>query len=219
MKKGMGNPTSPEFHKVFERGHRFDFSPSIINQYLSCPDPEGPSATVFVLTKGKYSSWPKNNNLHFSILSTRYSILHKIGVYNWLPITHKFTITKSLPSLLYLIGTKQSFNLGRLMFDHVLRHIESKAQKLGICYSSIFLGFLLLIRLLSPMLISTVVLHPKFVCSISFLGVNTSLTSPPARELLRLTLLQMILALLLLVSVPMLLHHLALLPLFFILNS
>ena len=36
--KGMGNPTSIDFRTVFIRGHRFAFSPILINAYLSCPD-------------------------------------------------------------------------------------------------------------------------------------------------------------------------------------
>ena len=42
LKKVVGDPTSPDFYKVYVRGHWFDFSPTILNAYLGCPDPEGP---------------------------------------------------------------------------------------------------------------------------------------------------------------------------------
>ena len=42
LTKGMGDPMSPDFQKVFLRGHHFDFSPSIINLFLQCPDLMGP---------------------------------------------------------------------------------------------------------------------------------------------------------------------------------
>ena len=34
----MGNPASPNFQKTMVRGHYFDFSISIINQYKECID-------------------------------------------------------------------------------------------------------------------------------------------------------------------------------------
>ena len=124
LTKGMGDPTSPDFQKVYVRGHQFDFLPSILNAYLGCPNPKGPiiqppvHQVVSVIIGGKLSSWPAKGNVPSSILSTKFCILHKIIIYNWLPGNHKSHVTKALASLLFQIGTKQRFNLGRLMFDH-----------------------------------------------------------------------------------------------------
>ena len=38
LSKDMGNQTSPNFQKMMVRGHTFDFSHSIINQYWECTD-------------------------------------------------------------------------------------------------------------------------------------------------------------------------------------
>ena len=42
LTKGMDDPMSPDFQKVLMRNHYFDFSPTIINQFIQCPDPMGP---------------------------------------------------------------------------------------------------------------------------------------------------------------------------------
>ena len=41
LKKEMEDPTSPDFQNVYVRGHRFDFSPNILNAYLDCSNPKG----------------------------------------------------------------------------------------------------------------------------------------------------------------------------------
>ena len=75
-------------------------------------------------------------------MSTKYAILHKIGIYNWLPSTHTSHVTKTLATLLFQIGTRQIFNLRRLVFDNILRYVESFALKLGIGYPSFIFGIL-----------------------------------------------------------------------------
>ena len=78
---------SPDFQKVLVHGHLFDFSPSIINQFLQCPNPVGPQPisdlqdVVSVLTHGKLLSWPAKGNLPLVDLSLRYCILHKMHEY------------------------------------------------------------------------------------------------------------------------------------------
>ena len=47
-----------------------------------------------------------------------------------------------LATFLFLIGTRQRFNLGCLLFDNILRHAESFALKLGIGYPSFIFGIL-----------------------------------------------------------------------------
>ena len=132
---------------MYVRGHRFDFSPSILNNYLGCHDHEGPmiqpviQRVVLVITKDRYSAWPDKGNGPSFVLSTKFSILHKIGIFNWFLDTHKYHLTKVSTSLIFLIGTKQTFNLGRLMFEHILRHAEYDVQKLGLITPP-FLGFL-----------------------------------------------------------------------------
>ena len=112
LRKGMGDSTSLAFQKVLVQGHCFVFSTSIINQFLQCSDPVGPQPIpdlrkmVSMLTYGKLSSLPTSRNLASVDLSIRYSIVHKIDIYNWLSRTHKSAITKTFATLLFVINTK-----------------------------------------------------------------------------------------------------------------
>ena len=62
--KDMGKPSSPTFQKAIVRGHRFELSPSIINQYLEyehVPDNEVVVSEidpmVSVINGGKVQTW------------------------------------------------------------------------------------------------------------------------------------------------------------------
>ena len=62
LSKNMGDPSSPNFQKATMRGHRFEFSPSIINQYLECEDV--PDDEVEVLeTNPIHHYWRKCSNV------------------------------------------------------------------------------------------------------------------------------------------------------------
>ena len=91
LSKDIGNPESLDFQKTVVRGHMFKFSPSIINQYWECDyvleneeevleiDP-----MVSVITGGKLKTWPYKFNIRSYYLTSRYSILQKIIMCNWL---------------------------------------------------------------------------------------------------------------------------------------
>ena len=85
---------------------------------------------------------PYKYNLWFSQLSSRYSILHKISMCNWLPITHRMTVTKNFTTLLFQIKVKRKFNLGKLVFKHVLGHVKNAAYRKAIGYPSLIFGIL-----------------------------------------------------------------------------
>ena len=137
LSKDMGDPSSSNFRKATMQGYWFKFSPSIINQYWECEDflddeievPET-DPMVSVITRGKVRTSPQKYNLCSSHLTSRYSFLHKIAMRNWLPTTHRTLITKKFTTLLFQIGMKRKFNLGKLVFEHVLGSCrESNLQK------------------------------------------------------------------------------------------
>ena len=97
---------------------------------------------ITVIVGGSLSFSPTKGNVRFSILTIKYAIRRQINIYNWLPGTHTSHVTKTLTTLLFQIGTRQHFNLRRLVFDHILRHDESLALKLGLGYSSFIFGIL-----------------------------------------------------------------------------
>ena len=89
LSKDMGNLASPNFQRMIVRGHTFEFSPSIIYQYLSCPDVLDNEIEVLeidpmvsFITRGKVKTWLYKYNLHSSYLTFRYSISHKIAMCN-----------------------------------------------------------------------------------------------------------------------------------------
>lgn len=73
----------------------------------------------------------------------KYVVLHKIGIANWCPSTHGSGVSPILASLLYQIGTRSTFNFGVFVFNHLLRHVDSFAIKLPICFPCLLSGFLI----------------------------------------------------------------------------
>ena len=51
------------------------------------------------------------------VLTTKYSILHKIAITNWLPRLHLSSISKDLDVLLYVVGTGISFDMANVIFN------------------------------------------------------------------------------------------------------
>ncbi|XP_057779907.1 uncharacterized protein LOC130998509 [Salvia miltiorrhiza] len=92
------DPKSVKFGKVFVRGKVFDFSPSAINK--ACYTANTNTDDVEVdddemtreLTGGKLKAW--TSKFAASTLSWKYSVLHKIAVYNWLPSKNTTALTK-----------------------------------------------------------------------------------------------------------------------------
>ena len=127
-------------------GYSFEFSPNINNQYWECEDIlndeiEVPKTDpmVSLITKGKVRTWPQKYNLQSYYLSSRYSILHKIGMRNCLLITHWTSITKNFTILLFQIGMKRKTNLEKLVFEHVLGHARNPSYRRALGYPLIFL--------------------------------------------------------------------------------
>ncbi|XP_038887175.1 uncharacterized protein LOC120077362 [Benincasa hispida] len=82
----------------------------------------------------------KVNCLAFSV---KYVLLHKIGIENWFPSSHKFGLSTTLASLLYQIDTGAEFNYGVLNFNQIKRHIGSQATKVLSCFHRLICGILL----------------------------------------------------------------------------
>ena len=92
---------------------------------------------VSVITRGKIRSWPYKYKLYSSHLTSKHFILHKIAMRNWLPTTHRTIVTKSFATLLFQIRMKKKFNLGKLVFEHILGHVENASYWKEIGYPSL----------------------------------------------------------------------------------
>ncbi|XP_050902478.1 uncharacterized protein LOC127114129 [Lathyrus oleraceus] len=126
---------SKEFRKVYVRGKCVNFSPSVINKYLGRPDEAQPELEV--------RKWPLKGKLVASKLSVKYAMLHKIGVANWVPTTHKSTIAVMLGNFIYVVGTKSKFDYGSYIFDQTLKHAGSFSVKGPIAFPSLICGIVL----------------------------------------------------------------------------
>ena len=70
LSKNMEDPSSPNFQKATMQGHRFEFSRSIINQYLECEDVLDDEIEVLetnrtqsIIIGGNVQMWPQKYNL------------------------------------------------------------------------------------------------------------------------------------------------------------
>uniref|UniRef100_A0A9I9DGG1 Flocculation protein FLO11-like n=1 Tax=Cucumis melo TaxID=3656 RepID=A0A9I9DGG1_CUCME len=77
-------------------------------------------------------SWPTNKQFSVATLILKYEILHKIGVANCFPSTHMATISIALAQLIFI--------------SHILRHVNTYAINIPICFPHLINGFLLSIH-------------------------------------------------------------------------
>ncbi|XP_057775322.1 uncharacterized protein LOC130994293 [Salvia miltiorrhiza] len=119
------DPKSVKYGKVFVRGKVFDFSPSAINK--ACYTANTNTDDVEVdddemtreLTGGKLKAW--TSKFAASTLSWKYSVLHKIAVYNWLPSKNTTAITKEQAEFIFKVGKPLAFTFGEQVFANISR--------------------------------------------------------------------------------------------------
>ena len=81
---------------------------------------------IMELTAQSLTVWSSKNKVLSSILSVKYSILHKITLTNWLPSLHKTYVSKDMVVLLFLIGTGKEFDMGKLLFEVIVYNAEQE---------------------------------------------------------------------------------------------
>ncbi|XP_057770899.1 uncharacterized protein LOC130990691 [Salvia miltiorrhiza] len=119
------DPKSVKYGKMFVRGKVFNFSPSAINK--ACYTANTNTDDVEVdddemtreLTGGKLKSW--TSKFAASTLSWKYSVLHKIVVYNWLPSKNTTALTKEQAEFIFKVGKPLAFNFGEHVFVNISR--------------------------------------------------------------------------------------------------
>ena len=106
----------------------FNFSPDLICNYWNCPVVESDRIKElnFNLDMNKVAAeltslvvivWPDANSLSSPIQTSKYCIFHKIVIANRLHQLHISSISEDLVVLLYVIGTNEPFDLGRVIFQ------------------------------------------------------------------------------------------------------
>lgn len=129
LSKSMFDLSFADQFKAYVRGQYIIISPIVIDQFLEKPVavytevPVSLNVVARELTGGVMSSWV-GSSLPGAKLSIKYDILFKIDVHNWLPSTHHSTLSKTMATLLYRIGTGIPINFGTMVFHFLEDHAK-----------------------------------------------------------------------------------------------
>ncbi|KAG9444344.1 hypothetical protein H6P81_015684 [Aristolochia fimbriata] len=121
LKKDIGN-------HIYVRGHWYVFYSNIVSEYLHLPvyaeelEEEEDVVMLQELTGGKLSVWPNSYSILASSLIPKYAALHKIAVWDWLPSTHRGSLSKRLVDFVY----RRSFGLAEVLLTKNTDMIQNK---------------------------------------------------------------------------------------------
>nr|GLL27236.1 uncharacterized protein LOC109178478 [Ipomoea trifida] len=137
---GTTTPSDPMYGKVYLRGNFYNFTPALINKYMSTsPREEEAEATseqvAQELTAGNVSF--EKNKIKAASLTSKYAILQKIALVNWMPSLHENTVKWSLAELLYKIGKGIKVNFGELVHSQIMNVIESGMPKASLIFPNL----------------------------------------------------------------------------------
>ncbi|XP_019177734.1 PREDICTED: uncharacterized protein LOC109172939 [Ipomoea nil] len=149
LNEEIDNLTGTRCMQIFIRGKWYVFGPDMINEYYGLKGVHEEDITDWdlvakTLTCGHTTAWPtgETDTLHSSRLTSKYVILHRIALHNWLPSAHFHTVDKQLAALLFRIGTKMSIDLGSWIFYHILTLIHPREQKVRLPFPNLIFGVL-----------------------------------------------------------------------------
>ncbi|XP_019198220.1 PREDICTED: uncharacterized protein LOC109192077 [Ipomoea nil] len=141
--------TGPRPMQIFIRGKWYIFGPDMINEYYGLTVVQEEAITDWnlvakTLTGGQLDTWPTGDKdyLPSSQLTSRYVILHRLALHNWLLSAHFHTVGKHLAGFLYRIGTKMPIDLGNWIYYHILNMIHPREQKVRLPFPNLIYGIL-----------------------------------------------------------------------------
>ncbi|XP_019179164.1 PREDICTED: uncharacterized protein LOC109174380 [Ipomoea nil] len=141
--------TGPRPMQIFIRGKWYIFGLDMINQYYGLTTVQEEAITDWnlvakTLTGGQIDTWPTGDKdyLQSSQLTSRYVILHRLALHNWLPSAHFHTVGKHLAGFLFRIGTKMPIDLGNWIYNHILTMIHPREQKVRLPFPNLIFGIL-----------------------------------------------------------------------------
>ncbi|XP_019198901.1 PREDICTED: uncharacterized protein LOC109192659 [Ipomoea nil] len=133
-------------HIVFIRGTWYPFGPTEINAYLgtpnhpASPDPS-PHLLATALTHNKVVSWP-SDGISSLKLTTVYSVLLRLASANWVLAVRRHQVPEHLAGLLYKIRNRLPFNLGMVIFSHLMSFLQKKEAKVHLPFPCLIYGVL-----------------------------------------------------------------------------
>nr|GME09755.1 uncharacterized protein LOC109166667 [Ipomoea batatas] len=137
---GTSIPSDPMYGKIYLRGKFYDFTPSLINDYMGTSTTES-SANINSeqvaqeLTAGNVSF--EKNKIKAASLSSKYAILQKIALVNWMPSLHENTIKWSLAELLYKIGKRIKINFGEIVHSQIMNLVGNGTPKASLIFPNL----------------------------------------------------------------------------------
>ena len=78
------------------------------------------------LISSALTHWPIEKAIPSAVLTSKYSLLRKIAIANWLPRLHISTVSNDLAVLLFAIGTSEDFDLAKVIFQVIKSNAESE---------------------------------------------------------------------------------------------
>ncbi|XP_019158204.1 PREDICTED: uncharacterized protein LOC109154920 [Ipomoea nil] len=133
-------PSSPLYGKVYLREKYYDSSPDVINasyNTLKQDDQFNHNGDIIAqeITAGNVVLEKKN--IKAACLTSKYAILQKISLSNWMPSLHENTVKWSLAELLYKVGKKVKINYGELVHQQVINLAENKSPKASLIFPNL----------------------------------------------------------------------------------
>ncbi|XP_019195998.1 PREDICTED: uncharacterized protein LOC109189824 [Ipomoea nil] len=191
----------------FIRGKWYVFGPDVINEYYGLQGVQEDAISDWdvvakIITGGQDDKWPTGDKdtLPSSQLTSKYVILHRLALHNWLPSAHFHTVGKQLASLLFRIETKMTIDLGAWIYYHILTLIHPREQNVRLPFPNLIYGILtsqglepMESEVISPTLFYTVdrrLLSGDHICDVTQMNVPSNSEadtvvddSPHARDL------------------------------------
>ncbi|KAA0042160.1 envelope-like protein [Cucumis melo var. makuwa] len=139
------DPRNPDDHsKEFPAAS--DNNPTAPSASHEIPDESQPAKRKshfgFCFIDGTLSSWLVDG-IPTVALSVKYTILHKIGIANWFPLSHVSSVSAALGTFLYRICNNDKVDTGAFIYNQLLRHVGSFGVKIPIALPRFFSNLLL----------------------------------------------------------------------------
>ncbi|XP_019177737.1 PREDICTED: uncharacterized protein LOC109172943 [Ipomoea nil] len=135
------------YGKAYLIGKFYEFNPEIINNHLGTTSEEQgvqleSEQVIQELTAGNVSF--DKNKIKAASLTSKYAILQKIALLNWMPSLHETTVKWSLAELLYKIGKGIKVNIGDIMYSQItnLAEAESSESKASLIFPNLIYSIL-----------------------------------------------------------------------------
>ncbi|XP_019183086.1 PREDICTED: uncharacterized protein LOC109178044 [Ipomoea nil] len=140
LKKESSVPSSPLYGKIYLRGNYYDFSPDVINTCYNTfeqDDQFNHNGDIITqeITAGNVVLEKKK--IKAACLTSKYAILQKIALANWMPSLHENTVKWSLAELLYKVGKKIKISYGELVHQQIMNLAEIKSPKASLIFPNL----------------------------------------------------------------------------------